>query len=248
MTAFGRRGRGGFEVERFEKHKEAMMKSSSRFGRVGVVLVLCMTITLVGCSTDWIGQAEQVVAVLIPAATNIVALVAALQGKSVSAGDLRTIQSAGAQAGADLQLIQALVAAYQKADELAKPGILNQIQTAIGSVQGNLQGLLPALHIQDAATQAKITAVVGIVLSEVQSLAAIVPFVSSKGNAPTLAAKSAARMGHPQIPLTASEFVASYNATLSAKTGNAELDRATAGLQIHVHGKAARWGTAGVLR
>ncbi len=235
------------------------MKSSSRFGRVGMVLVLCMTITLAGCSTDWIGQAEQVVAVLIPAATNIVALVAALQGKSVSAGDLKTIQSAGAQAEADLQLIQALVAAYQKADESAKPGILNQIQTAIGSVQGHLQGLLPALHIQDAATQAKITAVVGIVLSEVQSLAAIVPLVSGKGEAPTpsaratrsgqaLAAKSAARMGHPQLPLTASEFVASYNATLTAKTGNAELDRATAGLEIHEHGKAARWGTAGVLK
>ena len=47
-------------------------------------------------------------------------------------------------------------------------------------MQANLQGLLPALHIQDAATQAKITAVVGIVLSEVQSLAAIVPLVNPK--------------------------------------------------------------------
>ena len=65
---------------------------------------------------------------------------------------------------------------------------------------------------------------------------------------PTLAAKSAARMGHPQIPLTASEFVRSYNATLTAKTGNAELDRVTAGLQIHLHGKVARWLTAGVLK
>ncbi len=224
------------------------MKNSSRFGRIGIVVVLCMTMALSGCSTDWIGQVEQVVAVLIPAATNIVALVTALQGKSVSAGDLKTIQSAGTQAGADLQLIQALVAAYQKADETAKPGILNQIQTAIGTVQGNLQGLLPALHIQDAATQAKITAVVGIVLSEVQSLAAIVPLVSAKGEAPTLAAKNAARMGHPRLPLTASEFVASYNATLTAKTGNMDLDRATAGLQIHVHSKVERWGTVGVLK
>ena len=36
-----------------------------------------------------------------------------------------------------------------------------------------------------------------------------------------------------RLPLSASEFVASYNATLTAKTGNADLDRATAGLQIH---------------
>jgi len=224
------------------------MKSSKGWGRVGLALVLCVTMMLAACSTAWIGQAEEVVAALIPAATNIVALVAALEGKSVSAADLQTIQKAGAQAGADLQLIQSLITAYQTAAETAKPGILNQIQTAIGAVQANLQGLLPALHIQDAATQAKITAVVGIVLAEVQSLAAIVPLVSGNAAAPTLAAKSAARMGHPQIPLTASEFVRSYNATLTAKTGNAELDRATAGLQIHLHGKVARWLTAGVLK
>jgi hypothetical protein len=220
------------------------MKSSNGLGRVGLALVLCVTITLAGCSTQWIGQAEAVVAALIPAAMNIVALVAALQGKSVSAGDLQTIQKAGAQAGADLQLVQSLITAYQTAAETAKPGIVNQIQEAIIAVQANLQGLLPALHIQDAATQAKVTAVVGIVLAEVQSLAAIVPLVS--GNA--LAAKNAARMGRSQIPLTASEFVQSYNATLTAKTGNAELDRVTAGLQIHVHGKAVRWMTAGVLK
>jgi hypothetical protein len=205
-----------------------------------------MTIGLAACSTDWIGQAEQVVSALIPAATNIVALVAALQGKSISASDLQTIQKAGAQAGADLELIQALIAAYQKADDSAKPGILNQIQTAIGAVQANLQGLLPALHIQDAATQAKITAVIGIVLSEVQSLSAVVPLVSSNAS-PMMMAKARVQ-SKKQLPLTASEFVSSYNATLTAKTGNVELDRATAGLRIHVHGKVERWGTAGLLK
>jgi len=186
-----------------------------------------------------------VVAALIPAAANIIALVAALEGKSVSAADLQTIQNAGTQAGADLQLIESLITAYQTADATAKPGILNQIQTAINTVQANLQGLLPALHIQDAATQAKITAVVGIVLSEVESLAAIVPLVSA--NASTAAMARAAAQTKKQPPLTASEFVKSYNATLTAKTGNANLDRVTAGLKIHLHGKAARWATAGVL-
>jgi hypothetical protein len=38
-------------------------------------------------------------------------------------------------------------------------------------------------------------------------------------------------------PLTAKEFVESYNATMTAKTGNAALDRATAGLKIHRHRK-----------
>jgi len=224
------------------------MRTDHSLVRVALVLVLCLTITLAGCSTAWIGEAEQIVAALIPAAANIITLVAELQGKSVSAADLETIQKAGTQAGADLALVQSLIAAYQKADATAQPGILNQIQAAMGAVQASLQGLLPALHIQDAATQSKITAVVGIVLSEVQSLMAIVPLVSAKAETPTVAARSAARVGHSQLPLTAREFVSSFNATLTAKTGDTGLDRATGALQIHMHGKIARWATAGMLK
>jgi len=125
-------------------------------------------------------------------------------------------------------------------------GILNQIQTAIGTVQTNLQAVLPALHIQDTATQAKITAVVGIVLSEVQSLASIVPLLSPTTSKMMMA--KAAVQTKKQSPLTAEEFVKSYNATLTAKTGNPELDRVTSGLQIHAHGKLARVATAGMLK
>jgi hypothetical protein len=235
------------------------MRNAGTITRAVLAVVLCSTLIWTGCSTAWVGQAEEIVAALIPAAANIVTLVAALQGKSVSAADMQTIQDAGTQAGADLQLISSLIAAYQKADAATQPGILNQIESAINATQGNLQGLLPALHIKDAATQAKITAVIGIVLSEVQSLAAILPMVKagttsassglqaeSQNSHPV--AQNATREGHPQAPLSASQFVASFNATLTAKTGNADLDKATAGLEIHRHGKVARWVTGGVLK
>jgi hypothetical protein len=230
------------------------MRKKGFGARAGVCLVLAVTITVAGCTTAWIGEAEEIVAALIPAAANIVTLVATLQGKTVSAADLQTIQNAGTQAEADLQLIQSLIAAYQKADEATQPGILNEIESAIGAVQTNLQGLLPALHIQDVATQAKITAVIGIVLSEVQSLAAIVPLVknqgsgsSGQGSASALAQKNGAR-GRVKLPLSASDFVSSYNATMTAKTGNAELDKATAKLKIHHHGAFARFVTAGAAK
>jgi hypothetical protein len=215
-------------------------------GKALLAGVLCGTLTWTACSTAWIGEAEQIVAALVPAAANIVALVAALQGKNVSASDFETIQNAGSQAGADLQLLQSLIAAYQKADAAAQPGILNQIQAAINAAQSTMGGLLPALHIKDAATAAKITAVVGIVLSEIQSLAAIVPLVDA-GAAPARVAMATTRM-KKQPPLTASGFVTSYNATLTAKTGNADLDHATAGMKIHLHGKFARWASAGLLK
>jgi len=211
-----------------------------------IAIVLCGTMMWTACSTSWIGEAEQIVAALIPATANLVALVAALQGKSVSAADMQAIQNAGAQAGADLQLMQSLIAQYQKADAAAQPGLLNQIQSALSAVQATLNGLLPALHIKDTATQTKITAVIGIMLSEVESVAAIVPLVKA-GASPAMMTM-AAKQVKKQAPLTAGEFVVSYNATMTAKTGNSELDRAAAGLRIHEHEKLVRWASAGLLK
>jgi hypothetical protein len=223
--------------------------------RAGVCLVVVIAMTLAGCSTAWIGQVEEIVAALIPAAANIVTLVATLQGKAVSAADLQTIENAGTQAGAGLQLIQSLIAAYQKADAATQPEILNQIESAIRAVQTNLQGLLPALHIQDAATQAKVTAVIGIVLSEVQSLAAIVPLVKSQGaggsgqgSGSAALPKKSVPASAGKLPLSASEFVSSYNAKMTAKTGNAELDKTTANLKIHSHGGFARFVSLGAAK
>jgi hypothetical protein len=244
---------GPFEIG--EARRKIDMSRKSGCGGLGLAMVLCMTMIWSACSTDWIGEAEQIVAALIPAASNIVALVAALGGKNVSATDLQTIQSAGTQAGADLELIQSLITAYQKADATAKPGILNQIESAIAAVQGNLSGMLQGLHIKDAATQTKITAVVGLVLAEVQSLAAIVPVVTrvpvvgaKEVKTSALAANGVASRGRARAPLSANEFVQSYNSTLIARTGNAELDRVTARLRIHLHGKVERVASGGVLK
>jgi hypothetical protein len=205
-------------------------------------MVLCATLMWTACSTAWIHEAEQIVAVLIPAVANIVTLVLTLRG-NVSAADLQTVESAGSQAGADLQLMQSLITEYQKADAGAKAGLLEQIQAALGATQATLNGLLPALHIKDAATQAKITAVVGMLLSEVQSVAAIVPLAQTNAGA-----RKNDQAARTQAPLTANQFVASYNATIGANTGNAELDQATAALRIHLHGKLARWASAGLLK
>ncbi len=237
------------------------MSRGSAIGRVMLALVLSMSLVMGGCSTNWINEAEEISAALIPAAANLVALVAALQGKNVSAQDVAVIQNAGTQAGADLQLVQSLIAAYEKADASAQPGILNQIQSALNVAQSDLQGILPALHIKDAATQAKITAVVGVLISEVQSLAAVVPLVQGSatgavsakvsllGNQnPGAVAHNAARMGQPSVPLSARDFVKSYNSVLTAKSGNASVDSAARALQVHLHGAALRWASAGVLQ
>ncbi len=212
-------------------------------GRAGLSLVLCLVVLMTACSTDWVGQAEAIVSVMIPATSNTVALVVALQGRDVSAGDLQMIQSAGAQVGTDLQLIEALIAAYEKADETARPGILEKIQSGIASVQMNLQGLLQGLHIKDAATQTKVTAVIGILLAEVQSLEALIPLVKNQG----LGIRGQGPASS-SIHLSANEFVSSYNSTLGAKTGSAAVDRVTGRLKIHLHSSAARVVSGGLAK
>jgi hypothetical protein len=209
--------------------------------------ILCGTMMWTACSTAWTGEAAKIVAALIPATANLVTLVATLQGRSISASDLQTIQSAGTEAGADLKVIQGLITQYQQGVEVsAQPGLLNQIQAEMNAVRLTLNNLLPALHIKDVATQTKIAAVVGLLLSEVESMAAILPLVNP-GSSPGLMTM-AAKQVKKQAPLTANEFTSSYNATLTAKTGNTELDHAAEGLKIHSHQKVARWASAGLLK
>lgn len=204
--------------------------------RALAALVLGATMILTACSTAWIAQAEEIVAALIPAAANLITLIEALQGNGVSTQDLQAMQSASTQAQTDLQLINTLVTQYQQAtDAQTQASLLVQIQAAITTVQSNLSGLLPALHITDPATQAKVTAVIGLILSEVQSLEAILPAVQPVVSSGTSAAKASAKPKATKLkaPLSASQFRASYNAIMTAKTGNAKLDGAAAKCKLH---------------
>jgi hypothetical protein len=208
-------------------------------------LLLCGTLVWTGCSTSWIGEAEQIVGVLVPAAVNVMTLIATLQG-IVPGADLQTAQSVGSRVNSDLQLLQSLIIQYQKATPSSRPGLLSQIQAALNSVEAELNALLPALHITDAATQAKLEALVGIVLSEVQSMAAIVPVVKKTESSVILS--EAAKPAMRRIPLSASDFVSLYNAAMARKTGNVRLDHEASRLRIHAHGKAERWASAGLLK
>jgi hypothetical protein len=219
------------------------MKTRGRFARAALAAVLCGTLIWTACSTAWIAQAEEIVAALIPAVANLITLITALQGNGVSAQDLNLIESAGTQAQSDLQLINTLITQYQQATDAAtQTSLLAKIQTAIASVQSNLSGLLAALHISDAATQSKVTAVIGLVLAEVQSLEAILPLVHS--SASMAHASATLKVGKVKTPLTAGAFRGSYNAIMTAKTGNATLDGAAAKCKLHGPGFWHSLGTA----
>ncbi len=167
-------------------------------------------------------------------------------GNNISAADLNTIQNAGAQAGSDLQMIRSLITQYETASvsaQLRRCCCWQMQMAALNAVQSTLNGFLPALRIKDLATEAKITATTGILLSEVQSMVALVPLVTAN-ESPAMMTQ-ATRQIRKQPPLKADEFVKSYNAAITAKTGDADLDKAAAGLGIiHMHGTDLRAGRA----
>lgn len=189
---------------------------------IAMIAVLSATIA---CSTSWVAQAEAIVAALTPAVVNILQLTLLLQNKTISAADSAIIQKVTSEVNADLTLVGALIDQYNNAAAADKPGLLAKIETVTATIDSNLNSLLPSLHITDQVTAAKITAVVGIVISEVQSLQALIPLV--KSNAKKLP------NGSLDVPLSAHQFKKSFNAIMTAPTGNVRVDNATKKLAIN---------------
>lgn len=202
-------------------------------------MTLASTLLWTACSTAWISEAEQIVAVLLPGLANVLTLVATLRGSAITAKELANIQRAGQQTESDLQLLQSLISQYDRADAQGRPGLLGKVEAEAVAAQTDLNGVLAAVQVKDAATQAKISAVIGVLLTEVQSLAAILPVVS--GSEPQPRTMVAGQQRKQRSPLGAAAFANLYNSVITAKTSDAALDRVTAGLKVHSPGIVRRW-------
>jgi len=126
-------------------------------------------------------------------------------GVGLSGSVQSSINNWGAQAQASLLEIKSLVDKYNSADASAKSGILVEIQTVLGVVTANLKAILPDIHVADAATQAKITAVVNLVADEFAALLNILPVVQGE-----IADHAEAKRLVAQLR-TAGEFRSDYN-------------------------------------
>jgi len=130
-------------------HSNSMMKA---------VLAVSLSISLAatGCTAEWIKVALADLPVLTQMALNIASLVAALEtGKQVSPTEAAAIQNISAEAGKDLNLLQALYDQYKANPDKAT---LAKIQSVIGDVNQNLPALLQAAHISNPTLSARVTA------------------------------------------------------------------------------------------
>jgi len=181
-----------------------------------LALVLAISVAVTGCSAQWINIALQDLPVLTQMALNVATLVSTLAaGKQASAADVAVIQNISAQASRDLNLLQTLYSNYK-----ANPSgtTLQKIQDVVSDLNQNLPTLLESAHISNAMLSARITAAVNLILSTVNSFAALMPQKS-----PTTSQKIQAG----PLPHT-KELKKQWNQQVCAPTGNSAMDAAFA--------------------
>jgi len=140
---------------------------------LAVALSLCLVVS--GCTTSWITTAINDIPVVVQIVTSILQIVAAASGKGADPTMIAQVGNIGQQAQSDLQLLNSLVSQYQSASAAAKPGLLNQIDAALTTAQGNLNQILVAFHVNDPALQATIAGSVGLALSALLEIQSLIP-------------------------------------------------------------------------
>ena len=181
-----------------------------------LALVLALLTATIGCTPQWINVAVQDLPVLTQMALNIATLVSTLAaGKQASTADVATIQNISAQASRDLNLLQTLYTEYK-----ANPNstTLQKIQNVTADVNQNLPALLQAAHISNPTLSARVTAAVNLIVSTVNSVAALLPQTSA----------ATSRKLNAQPLLQAKDLKKQWNLQVCSPTGNSAMDEAFA--------------------
>lgn len=181
-----------------------------------LALVLAITLAATGCSAQWINTALQDLPVLTQMALNIATIVSTLAaGQQASTADSAVIQNISAQASRDLNLLQMLYSEYKASPNATT---LQKIQNAISDLNQNLPVMLQSAHISNATLSARIAAAVNLILTTVNSFAALMPQTSA----------ATSRKAPSTTLVDAKDLKKQWNQQVCAPTGNPALDAAFA--------------------
>jgi hypothetical protein len=154
-------------------NKERKNMPSNYSDQLALVCVLCLSLIATGCSAQWISIALADLPVLTQMALNIATLADTLHsGEQLNPSEAAAIQSISSEASKDLRLLQQL---YQ--DYKANPSVngLQKIQTVIADLNTSLPELLQAGHIKNPVLSTKVNIAVNLILTTVNTFAALIP-------------------------------------------------------------------------
>lgn len=179
---------------------------------------LAAALVALGCSTRWMSVALEDLPVLTQMALNIATVVATLQTeKQVSLPESAAIQNISAEASRDLNLLQTLCKEYK---QNADAGTLKEIQTTIATINTSLPSMLQAARISDPMLLTRVSAAVNLIVSTVNSFAALMP----QAKASTSQKSAEVKVNTPN----AGQLRTSWNRQVCAPTGRPEMDAAFA--------------------
>jgi hypothetical protein len=161
--------------------------------RIVLSFVVSISLVATGCSAQWISVALADLPVLTQMALNLAALMSTLQtGKQISPAEALAMQNISAEASKDLTFLQSLYSQYK-----ANPSTdtLQKIENLIQDTSQSLPALLQAAHISNPALSGRITAAVNLILTTVNSFAALIPKAASSSASSVV---TASRVANPK--------------------------------------------------
>jgi hypothetical protein len=187
-----------------------------------LAVTLCCVLVTTGCSASWINVALNDLPVLTEMALNIDSIVGALQsGQQVDPSDAAAIQNLSAEASKDLQLLQA---AYNQYKSTPTPTLLAKINASAAALTTNLPALLTASHIKDSVLATRVSAAVELIVSTVETFAALIPNSSTT-------ARAAKNLKVPN----AKELRDRWNKEVVGPSGDEHLDKVLPGFRLQAH-------------
>jgi len=129
-----------------------------------------------GCTASWIGAVSALLPALSAAVSAILSFVLSLSGKTVPPSVTAAIQKIVDDVQAQLQNVSTLITQVQAGGTT----VIGEIGAALNAVLANLSSILSGLSITDSATIQKITEFVGLAVSAVRAILAIVPLAQQK--------------------------------------------------------------------
>ncbi len=150
---------------------------AARFSLLFVLFYLMLL--LCGCDSSWVGQANNIISVLLPAVASLLAIVGSFVGIPPEA--LTAIQAWGAAAQDALtNIVKPAIDAYNAADADGKAALLVKIKAALDSIVTNLTQALTLVHVDDPSKQAKVAGIFALVQAMFVSLLNLIPVLEGK--------------------------------------------------------------------
>lgn len=190
-----------------------------------VVALCCVAITvgtvpMTACNA---GTILQDITKFLPVVTDILSIVTSFTGSDES--------NLNAKIQQDAQIVENVYSTYEQ--NVGNVTAWNALNAAFTTFEADAQQIFQLAQISNPTVQAKVSAMV----AAAQTLFAIIEALVPSAPAGAQATKPHLFAAHAPAPgTTLGQWVDGWNALVKAKTGNAALDGATAGMQIHIHG------------